>query len=178
MDIVAHIKLLAHYNRWMNEKIFSAAAQLTPDVLAIDKKAYFGSIIGSLNHILITDLIWLKRFAAHPARHQALEPVRLRAQPASLNSIPYPELPVLAGERRLLDALIEEWADELSEMQLTEPLAYQNMKGLQQRKEFGSLVLHFFNHQTHHRGQISTLLSQEGLDIGVTDLVMLIPDEN
>ncbi len=44
-------------------------------------------------------------------------------------------------------------------------------------RNFFSLVMHFFNHQAHHRGQVTTLLSQTGIDIGVTDLLALIPDE-
>lgn len=69
------------------------------------------------------------------------------------------------------------WAAELSLADLDHVLEYRNMKGVPMRKLFGSLVLNLFNHQTHHRGQATTLLSQAGLDVGVTDLLALIPEE-
>ena len=58
-----------------------------------------------------------------------------------------------------------------------EDLSYKNMSGVDSSRNFGELILHFFNHQTHHRGQVSTLLSQHGIDIGVTDLLSLIAEK-
>ena len=83
----------------------------------------------------------------------------------------------LSEERKKLDAIIIAWAAELSPADLDHVLDYRNMKGVPQRKLYGSLVLNLFNHQTHHRGQATTLLSQAGLDVGVTDLLALIPEE-
>ncbi len=73
--------------------------------------------------------------------------------------------------------IVTEWAGALAETDLDHPLHYANMKGATTARNFFSLVMHFFNHQTHHRGQVTTLLSQTGIDIGVTDLLALIPDE-
>jgi len=73
--------------------------------------------------------------------------------------------------------LIERWAAELTDAHLAAALSYTNMAGVAARKNFGALVQHFFNHQTHHRGQLTTLLFQAGLDPGVTDLLALIADE-
>lgn len=85
------------------------------------------------------------------------------------------DLDVLLTHRTRLDRIIEALAAELSDSDLGQPVLYTNARGAN-RKEFGALLLHFFNHQTHHRGQASTLLSQSGADIGVTDLVAWIPD--
>jgi uncharacterized damage-inducible protein DinB len=77
---------------------------------------------------------------------------------------------------KLTDGLIGELAEELRPPDLEQVLEYRNSRGLRFQKRFGSLLLHFFSHQTHHRGQASTLLTQAGVDIGVTDLLVLIPD--
>ncbi|SJN09911.1 DinB protein [Halomonas citrativorans] len=77
-----------------------------------------------------------------------------------------------------MDHKIINWIAELSESDLKFILRYHNTKGVAATKRYSSLVLHFFNHQTHHRGQVSTLLAQAGVDIGVTDLLAEIPEEN
>jgi len=169
--------LMAAYNEWMNDKLYAAAGKLGAAALAADRKAFFGSIIGTFNHIVVADTIWLKRFALHPSRHAALDPVRALPAPAALDTVLFAELQALREHRRLLDAVIKAWAAALSEADLRHVLHYANTKGVAAQKRFGSLVLHFFNHQTHHRGQASTLLFQAGEDVGVTDLLMLIPNE-
>lgn len=83
----------------------------------------------------------------------------------------------LAAPRKLLDSCIEALAAEMGEEQLDQPLIYRNMKGVAAQKHFFALLMHLFNHQTHHRGQATTLLTQAGVDVGVTDLLALIPDE-
>jgi len=69
------------------------------------------------------------------------------------------------------------WAATLTDKDLQHILHYTNMKGVTAHKQFSKLILHFFNHQIHHRGQATTLLSQAGIDVGVTDLIALIEDE-
>ena len=175
--MLSQIKLMAKYNQWMNQNLYLAAAKIPVEKLKEDKKAFFGSVIGTLNHILVADIIWLKRFSLHPANHVALESARINDSPKSLNQILYGDLEELSQQRIELDNIIINWCNELSEVDLCHHLQYKNMKGQPGVKEFGSLVFHFFNHQTHHRGQVTTLLSQEGVDVGVTDLLMLIPNE-
>lgn len=172
----AHFVLLAQYNEWMNAKLYDAAGLLAPDALAADRGAFFGSIIGTLNHIVAGDTIWLQRFAMHPARFDALQPLLEQPAPDALTAIYSNDLAELAARRKVLDAMIGQWVAALADADLEHVLAYKNTKGVPSQKRFGSLVLHFFNHQTHHRGQASTLLSQAGVDIGVTDLLVLIPN--
>ena len=177
MTTLAHIGLLAAYNAWMNAGIYDAAAKLPAPELATDRGAFFKSIIGTLNHIVVADTIWLKRFATHPARHPALEPLRKTAMPASLDHILFVDLPALRAHRDSLDATIQQWIAELTDTDLQHVLHYSNMKGVPAQKRFGALLVHFFNHQTHHRGQAGTLLFQAGVDVGITDLLALIPEE-
>lgn len=177
MSRIEHIGLMAAYNAWMNAKLYAAAWQLSDDELSADRGAFFGSVIGTLNHLVVADTIWLKRFATHPGRHPALEPIRQLAAPASLSQIVFIEMASLAEHRHWLDTVIEAWAQSLIEADLDYVLNYSNMKGIAADKAFFSLVMHFFNHQSHHRGQVTTLLSQQGIDVGVTDLLELIPNQ-
>ncbi len=167
--------LMAEYNRWMNERMFEAAATLDAESLAADRGAFFGSILGTLNHIAVADTIWLHRFARHEASFPALDALSRFPQPSSLRQSLAPDLASLRSYRGELDELIERWVAELRPEHLAAEIAYANMAGAVSSRRFDALLLHFFNHQTHHRGQASTLLFQAGVDVGVTDLLTLIP---
>ncbi|WP_374472023.1 DinB family protein [Arenimonas sp.] len=169
--------LMAQYNRWMNERMYDAAATLDAETLAADKGAFFGSILGTLNHIAVADTIWLHRFAAHEAGFAALAGLSAFPQPSALSQPLAPDLAGLREYRRALDELIERWVAELLPAHFAASLAYRSLAGVPARRNFGGLLQHFFNHQTHHRGQVSTLLFQCGVDVGATDLVLLVPAE-
>ncbi len=170
------IVLLAAYNADMNRKLYDAAGRLAPGELTADRKAFFGSLLGTMNHLVAGDTIWLSRFALHPAAFAALAPLRGAPIPSNLTQSYGDDLATLLVHRRRLDGLITGFAAELRQADLDAVFVYRSTKGTEFRKHFGSLLLHFFNHQTHHRGQASTLLTQAGVDIGVTDLVLLVPD--
>ncbi len=176
MSLRTQIRLLASYNAWMNQKLYAAAATLTPEQLTQDRGAFFKSVLGTLNHLVVADTIWLQRFAQHPAQFAALDPVRTLPSPRTLDETVCADLPSLSQRRSVLDNAIQAWAAELSDADLQQTLHYHSTRGAPGAKPFGSLVMHLFNHQTHHRGQITTLLSQAGVDVGVTDLLTLIPD--
>lgn len=178
MGRIDHICLMAIYNDWMNAKVYEAARSLTDEELSVDRKAFFGSILGTLNHLVVGDTIWLKRFAQHPANYLALEPIRQLPDPQSLDQLLLSNIRELSTYRVWLDQLIVEWSRSITESDLDYTLNYTSMKGAPADKSFYGLVMHFFNHQTHHRGQATTLLSQGGVDVGDTDLVALIPYES
>ena len=171
----AQFALLARYNGWMNEKIYGAASRLPEEQVRTDRGAFFGSLAGTLHHLVLGDTIWLQRFAAHPVRYGSLDKVRILPAPTSLSGEP-PPLPQLWERRQVLDAVIGEWIHELHDEHLDQTLRYRRINGEAGAKRFGSVILHFFNHQTHHRGQATTLLSQCGVDVGPTDLLVLIDD--
>lgn len=177
MTTCAHIELMASYNQWMNFKLYEAAGRLSPQALAADRKAFFGSLLGTLNHIVVGDTLWLKRFATHPTNFTALDPIRLFPDPSSLDGLLFTDIDALFTRRKMLDEMIVQWTATLTDENLTSVLRYTSMKGVVARKSFSQLILHFFNHQTHHRGQASALLFQAGIDIGVTDLLALIDEE-
>ncbi len=177
MIACSHIVLMATYNEWMNAKLYEAAAKLSPQELAADRKAFFGSLIGTLNHIVVADTLWLKRLAAQPGHHPVLDAVGDLPTPASLDQVLFADLGELLKRRQMLDGIIKQWAAELTQQDLSQVLSYRNMKGVAAKKNLASILAHFFNHQTHHRGQASTLLAQAGVDLGVTDLLALVPDQ-
>ncbi|MFP5405938.1 MAG: DinB family protein [Gammaproteobacteria bacterium] len=185
MDHLQHCRLMAQYNTWMNERLYEAAARLPAAELDRDRGAFFGSILGTLNHLVVTDLMWLRRFALHRRAGAALaaeigtpeQPVDVQRFPvgASLAAVVAEDLARLRSMRADIDALTERWIATLEPRDLDEPLAYRNSRGEPFLRSFGALLSHFFNHQTHHRGQATTLLFQAGVDPGVTDLLPSIP---
>ncbi|ATH82472.1 DinB family protein [Pseudomonas sp. KHPS1] len=177
MQRIDHIRLMARYNSWMNERLYTAASSLSDEALSAERGAFFGSILGTLNHLLVADRIWLGRYTAHPANFQALQALAGLEMPTRLDQPMAQNIRELAGLRTQLDACIENLAQEIREDDLDHPLRYRNMKGVAAQKHFFALLMHLFNHQTHHRGQATTLLTQAGVDVGVTDLLALIPDE-
>ena len=178
MKITAQFELMARYNRWMNQKIFAAVAKIPPERLFQDRGAFFGSIGGTLNHILVGDIIWIKRFLNHPTRFQALLPISSFDTPTSLDQRLYQDLDSLVHARRKVDQILIDLCNELAGSDLDHNLNYCNTRGECFTRPFDALLLHLFNHHTHHRGQITTLLSQLKIDPGVTDLLELIPTEN
>ncbi len=178
MHMREYVILMSRYNQWMNEKLYASAGRLSAVDFAAERGAFFGSVCGTLNHIMVADIIWLKRFAGHPARHSAVEPVRALPMPTALNQVLHKQLAPLAEQRKLLDGAIRQWADSLSDQDLEQVLHYANTKGVEFDRPMAGLVIHFFNHQTHHRGRATTLLTQMGQDVGVTDLMTLIPNRS
>lgn len=176
MISVDYVRQMAAYNQWMNDKLYAAAASLPPALLDAADGSFFGSISGTLHHLLVGDTIWLQRFAAHPAAFAALQPLLAEPAPPRLDSRVADDLPALRVRRQQLDAIITQWSAALTPAALSLPLSYRNMRGETHSKPFAALIVHFFNHQSHHRGQASTQLYRQGADIGVTDLLALLPD--
>ncbi|MBO9717758.1 MAG: DinB family protein [Pseudoxanthomonas sp.] len=172
-----HFMLLADYNRWMNGNLQRAAAALPAEALDAPRGAFFGSILGTFNHLVVADTIWLKRFAANDAegRWSALGMLADIAMPTGLDARPCADLAAWWTRRQMLDALVVGWIGQLEGGDLATTIRYGNLRGEPQRRRLSHLLLHFFNHQTHHRGQATTLFSQCGVDVGVTDLHPRLP---
>jgi uncharacterized damage-inducible protein DinB len=173
-----YFHLMADYNAWMNQQIYQSAGQLSLDQLTQDRRAFFGSILGTLNHLVVADMIWLKRFASYPRFQQVLAHIYAYPQPLTLDELLYQDLSGLYTVRLALDQLIYRWVHVVVEDDLSQVLTYTNSKGVVSHKLIGHLMLHFFNHHTHHRGQLSTLLYQAGINIGITDLLVHLPDQS
>lgn len=156
---------LAAYNRWMNERIFGVCARLSDPARKADRGAFFGSIHGTLNHLLLADRLWMSRFTG------------TTFTVGGLDEELFAEFDELRQARAVTDGEIEEWAGALTDEKLAGVLEYTSMMNPEPRRfPMALAVAHFFNHQTHHRGQLTTLLSQLGVDYGVTDLIWLPAD--
>mgnify|MGYP000701456032 CR=1 FL=1 len=176
MSSKEHYLLFAQYNQRMNQQLFQAVSSLSTATLSENKGLFFGSIIGSLNHILVGDLIWLKRFAKLSPRYQSLSNLSALPQPNGLDCILYHDLEALKVAREHVDRTLISWlTQETQPEDFMKSLKYSNTAGILSERNFSSLVSHLFNHQTHHRGQLTTVLTQLNIDIGTTDLLIEIP---
>ena len=176
MQLKDHACLMAEYNHWMNKKVLETCEQLSPEQISEDRGAFFGSILGTLNHLMVADTIWLKRFSSAFSAYHALAPIIDIPQPKALNEVLFANLVDLKNRREQLDQIFLAFTNAVKEDDLLKAFTYKSFKGMSFTKPCFSILMHVFNHQTHHRGQITTLLSQYGLDEGVTDLVAMVPD--
>lgn len=157
-----HVQLMAEYNAWMNENLYAACAQMDDLALKAERGAFFGSVFGTLNHILWGDRVWMARFTG-------------KEYPSTpIDEWLYQDLASLHQARKDMDQEILSWANSLSEEALNTPLLFiSKMYGFSQTQPLWVYATHFFNHQTHHRGQATTILTQLGVDYGRTDLPLM-----
>lgn len=177
MSPLEQYRVLARYNRWMNRKLFALAGGLEDVVRKRDLGAFFGSVHGTLNHLLLADRAWLFRITKDGERYAsktvAGEPILITGLRHEL----YADFDVLHRERERTDEDLLEWIYGLDEAALDGTIDYTTTSGEPQSHVLWWAVGHLFNHQTHHRGQLTTLLSQLGLDPGVTDLLAMCREE-
>ncbi len=149
----------AAYNGWMNRKIYEAAARLSDADRKADRGAFFRSIHSTLNHILWGDRLWLGRFNGK----------QYPAGPVGVDL--YEDFAELLAARRAHDDDIGAWAASVTAEQLAGTLSWHSaMLQRDMQRPRWLCVCQMFNHQTHHRGQVTTLLMQAGIDPGATDL--------
>ncbi len=148
----------ALYNRLANGRLYEVCARLSDEERRRDLGAFFGSVHGTLNHLLLGDRIWMTRFegGSHPS--------------TNLGGILFDGFADLAVARGEMDARIETFFSALPEGFLERSLRYINNDGIDSADPASVIVPHFFNHQTHHRAQVHTLLSQLGQATPVLDL--------
>lgn len=163
---------MARYNEWMNVKLHAAASTVPHAELAADRRAFFGSVLGALNHLVIADTIWLNRFASHPTCPPDINSNLPPPTKIELDALPFPDLTSLGARRVELDLSIIDWTGPLTDSDLDHVLHYTNSRGESSHRSFFGLLMHLFNHQTHHRGQVTTLLTQARVNVGATDLLV------
>lgn len=161
--MLAHFKRFAAYNKWANGRLYEACGQL-PDSAYFEKRpAFFGSIHGVLNHMMVGDTIWTSRL-------QGKSPV------IALDAEIYAERDTLRAARRKMDDEIIAFMDGLSEADMAGDVTYKTTSGDPFTMARSVILQHFFNHQTHHRGQAHDLLSQTSVEPPVLDLLYYIRD--
>jgi len=155
----------AQYNAWMNQNIYNGCAQIPDEQRKSDRGAFFKSIHGTLNHLLVGDMMWMARFLSKPIPG------------LSLNAIIHDNFDDLWAARLKQDAEISAFAAGLTEEWLGTLFTFRSFaynREITNRNWF--FVMQLFNHQTHHRGQVTTLMKQCGIDPGPTDLPAMPTD--
>ena len=167
-----HFIRYAQYNTWFNKQLFDCLARLDEDALQRDRGAFFGSIHASLDHLLLCDRMWLSRIQRSPLPFESLEGAELVETHQGLDQVMTPDFASQRAAREETDAVLEAFVVELTPALLERNLEYTNSKGMEFCQPLWHIVGHIFNHQTHHRGQVTTLLSQMGIDPGMTDFIV------
>jgi uncharacterized damage-inducible protein DinB len=162
----AYCQTMARYNAWQNQSIFAAARALTDAAREADRGAFFGSIRASLSHLMWGDLMWMARFDGGQSPGGTIT--------ASPDMFDWPSL---WADRPKLDARIAAWAWMVTPDDLAGDLCWHSFAlGRDMAKPYGLCVMHLFNHQTHHRGQVHAMLTAAGATPDDTDLPFM-PDE-
>lgn len=156
--LIAHFQMLSKYNTGANRRLYTACASLDDAARKLDRLGFFKSIHGTLNHILVGDRIWLTRFRGETIPSTALD------------AILYDEFEALCAARENEDSTIEVFFESVGDAFFSDHIHYNNNEGRDLSDPTSLLAAHFFNHQTHHRGQVHDMLSQEGIDTPVLDM--------
>ena len=148
--MLQHFQKLALYNRWANERLYASCAQLSETDYFLDRSAFFKSIHGTLNHLLVGDKVWMARIT------NGVSDIRSLDQELCETFIQ------LRRARRSWDEDFVEYLQDLSLSDLQRDIVYSPLSRSQETiaNPLPSILTHLFNHQTHHRGQVHGLLSQ------------------
>ncbi|MGL4438599.1 MAG: DinB family protein [Bosea sp. (in: a-proteobacteria)] len=164
MISIDHTRLMAHYNRWQNDSLYREAEALGDAARQQARGAFFGSIHGTLSHLMWGDSSWMHRFDG------------LEKPPGSIadSAALYAVWPQMVDARTKLDAIIIAWAGRVSEAWLADRTTwYSGSQGKDVTRPNWMLVTHFFNHQTHHRGQVHAMVTAAGGKPDATDVIFM-----
>lgn len=162
MDLLAYFRMLARYNRIANETLFENVSSLEPAEYFKQRPGSFGSIHGLLNHLMLGDQIWMERFQGGGC------------DTPELNTALFADFSALKPARAELDSSIEQFFRGITDEFLQRSFPYINNRGIAYVESAPVAVGHFFNHQTHHRGQVHLMLSQTSVPPPSLDLHRII----
>src|SRR6478736_9416089 len=143
---INQFRQLAAYNRWANARLYAAALDLSEQAYRLHIGVFFGGLNGTLNHLLLTDRLWLNRLTGD-------------GDPNPLDAILYEDRTELTRARIAEDNRLIEVVDRYDEANLADLHSYKTTSGMPQSQVLSDILLHLFNHQTHHRGQAHACLS-------------------
>ena len=159
------VTTFANYNVWQNESLVAAANDLDSAARDMDRGAFFGSITATFNHLLWADRIWLSRFADAPG------PDQTSAKDSAIETANWPDF---MSARKEQDSRIQRWSVDVTDADLRKPLKwYSSVVGRQMSEPLGLCIMHMYNHQTHHRGQIHAMLTAAGANPDATDIIVM-----
>jgi len=144
----AHFAMFARYNAWANRRLYDSAAKLSDADYRAERGAFFGSVHRTLNHLLVGDRIWMHRFTQEGPTY------------TKLDEAPCADLATLRGEREAEDKRIIGYIDGLDDEKLATVFSYRTIASpMDITQPLAPALSHFFNHQTHHRGQVHGLMT-------------------
>jgi len=176
MNLASNFKMLSIYNMRMNAQLLECCRDLSAEKLAEDTKTFFPSIISYWNHLMFGDLIMMTRLGVNEIGSLSATDLEHFPKPASTKDIYFSNFSDLERVRREIDKLILEWCSTLTDKDCERVLTYRTTEGHQISKRASDVIQHMFNHETHHRGQLTCILSLYGVDYGFTDLPMIVPE--
>jgi uncharacterized damage-inducible protein DinB len=163
----SYFQTLARYNQWANRRIYGAVGELPPAEIAAPRIGFFPSLLKTLNHLIVTDRIWLSRLTATP------DP-----DAKALDQIIAADFADLSAQRAALDARIIGFVADLPPARLGEILVYKTMAGMPFETPVDMVLAHMFNHQTHHRGQAHGMLSATKVAPPSLDMILFLREES
>ncbi len=158
-----HFETLAHYNRWANRRFYGTVANLGAAEIAAPRIGFFPSLLKTLNHLVVTDRVWLSRLTSIP------DP-----DVKGLDQIIAEDFADLTALRAGLDERIIHFIDDLQPVRLSDTLSYRNMAGTPQETPIDQVLTHMFNHHTHHRGQAHAMLSGTTVSPPSLDVIVFL----
>ncbi|WP_213739999.1 DinB family protein [Bradyrhizobium sp. dw_411] len=148
MTLAAHYQMFGHYNAWANGRLYEAAAALSTEQYRADRGAFFKSVHGTLNHLLVTDRVWMHRFTGEGGA------------PDRLDAILFESFTELRAVREAEDQRIIDFVDRLDDGRIAGTIRYRRVSTPEQfEQQMAPALAHWFNHQTHHRGQVHAILT-------------------
>jgi len=157
---LSHFAYLARYNRGANKALVGHLSALPLPELSKPRGSHFVSIQGLLDHVITCDINWLRRFRELFAGDEALSRPRLAPAGHAWKSFEFPVFADYVRERAVVDAIFEDWIAGVESSRLGEVLVYKDSHGSPKRYLASEALDHVFNHQTHHRGQVSQILDE------------------
>ncbi len=176
MGLSSNFRMLAVYNQRMNDQLLKVCEKLSSDQLHQETGSFFSSVMSYWNHLLFGDLIMLQRLIATDLA--CIDTRILESLPIakSVNDTFVSSLEELKELRSRVDDIYIQITQEFEEGDCERIVRYITTEGTKIERNVGEFCQHIFNHQTHHRGQLTCILSQFGLDFGCTDLPVIVPE--
>src|SRR5664279_2160524 len=147
MTLAAHYRMFGHYNAWANQRLYDAAARLSTEQYRADRGAFFKSVHGTLNHLLVTDRIWVHRFTGEGDA------------PNRLDAILFETFDELRAAREAEDRRILHFVAGLDDRRIEGTIKYRRVSSPEEfEQSLAPALAHWFNHHAHHRGQVLSLI--------------------
>ena len=163
MSSAAYFERMANYNSWANTHLYDACAALPVAELSAPRRAFFPSILATLNHLLVADRLWMSRLTGNPVT-------------MALDTVLHDDFDALRAAREAQDQAIIDFAATLTDAIIASDLSYQSVTAGAYTMPRDVILGHMFNHQTHHRGQLSNMVLEAGGKVLEIDLIYYARD--